>query len=119
GRAALVEPPLAQQHALAPVGEPRADARPLLEADFGGRSHPPTGYHGRVRGRRRASGRRSGLAALALAALAGCAHASPRAQDGAMRWRYRVAVPAALDVLDVELCFHGGAPRRLVAGEPE
>lgn len=63
-------------------------------------------------------GARALLAALAVAS-ASCAHASPRAVDGAMRWRYHVRVPEALDRLEVELCFADGAPRRLILGDEE
>ncbi|WAS93352.1 hypothetical protein [Nannocystis punicea] len=59
-------------------------------------------------------------AALAtLLGLAGCAHGSARGQDGALRWRYRVEVPAALDRLRVEVCFPDGAPRRLKIDEDD
>lgn len=60
----------------------------------------------------------SSCAALALGLwLAGCAHAPGRGQDGALRWRYRVEVPAEVDRLRVEVCFPERPPRRLVIDE--
>lgn len=56
-------------------------------------------------------------ATLAGALLAGCAHGAARGREGALRWRYRVEVPAALDRVAVELCFEGEAPRRLTIDE--
>jgi hypothetical protein len=58
---------------------------------------------------------RANWAALLL--LAGCAHAPGRGQDGALKWRYQVEVPAELDRLRVSLCFPEQVPRRLVIDE--
>lgn len=57
------------------------------------------------------------LAALVLAC--GCAHLNARGSDGALRWRYRVEVPAALDRLRVEVCFPDRPPRRLKIDEDD
>lgn len=66
--------------------------------------------------------RRRPAAAAALAtllALGGCAHARSRGQDGALRWNYRVEVPAALDRLRVAVCFPDRPPRRLKIDEDD
>ncbi|MDC0673330.1 hypothetical protein [Nannocystis radixulma] len=68
-------------------------------------------------GRRRRWRARAALASLV--ALGGCAHAGVRGQDGALRWRYRVEVPAGLDHLRVEVCFPDGAPRHLTIDEDD
>ena len=53
---------------------------------------------------------------LAAAAVAlGCAHA-PR-DEGALAWHYEVTPAAALDRLDVKLCFRDRVPTRLVADD--
>lgn len=62
----------------------------------------------------------AGAAALGLALVGlACAHGSAREQDGALAWRYRLEVPAALDRLGVEVCFPGAPPRRLVIDEDD
>ncbi|WP_434421818.1 hypothetical protein [Nannocystis pusilla] len=63
--------------------------------------------------------RRRRAALMVALGLAGCAHGSGRGQDGALRWRYRVEVPAALDRLRVEVCFPDKAPRRLKIDEDD
>lgn len=68
--------------------------------------------------RRQRARARAALASL-LALAGGCAHGSARGQDGALRWRYRVEVPAELDRLRVEVCFPDGAPRRLKIDEDD
>lgn len=55
----------------------------------------------------------------ASVAFGGCAHAGGRGRDGALRWRYRVEVPAALDRLRVEVCFPDAPPRRLKIDEDD
>jgi len=61
----------------------------------------------------------TGAALATLLGLGGCAHAASRGQDGALRWRYRVEVPAELDRLRVEVCFPEGAPRHLKIDEDD
>ena len=70
------------------------------------------GYHAAV-----SPGVRRGLhGCLAAAAVAlGCAHA-PR-DEGALAWHYEVTPAAALDRLDVKLCFRDRVPTRLVADD--
>jgi hypothetical protein len=60
-------------------------------------------------------GRGAGLG-LALLAASACAHGGP-ARGGPEGWHYDVAVADDLSRLDVSLCFRGGAPARLVAGD--
>ena len=56
------------------------------------------------------------LAILVATTLAlGCAHA-PR-DEGALAWHYEVTPAAALDRLDVKLCFRDRVPTRLVADD--
>ena len=52
---------------------------------------------------------------MATTLALGCAHA-PR-DEGALAWHYEVTPAAALDRLDVKLCFRDRVPTRLVADD--
>jgi hypothetical protein len=119
--ARLPDAALAQQHGLAAVPKGRADDRPFLERDLGLHMHGDPGYHAAVPTgalpqlpQRSRGSSRFGLV-LALACAQGCAHLG-RGQ-GPQGWHYTVAPSAALDRLDVEVCFRDRIPATLVADE--